>query len=100
MNPKPFDSLNHFTVPTATWCSLRTGAMAPPCRPLGPAGPAILVGPPDHAPSGYKKAAGIFPAATSHVVAFRSTARLLLERVSAIPAPEDREILGDPRGAL
>src|SRR3989442_9781067 len=29
MNPKPFDSLNHFTVPTATLCSLRTGAFRP-----------------------------------------------------------------------
>src|SRR6266849_1014187 len=33
MNPKPFDSLNHFTVPEATLYSLRTGAPRPDSPP-------------------------------------------------------------------
>src|SRR6267378_3730501 len=61
MNPKPFDSLNHFTVPTATLCSLRTGARPllavlsdRPTRPLW-SGPRMRFHP------DTKKAAGTFP---------------------------------------
>src|SRR5690349_15120556 len=89
MNPNPFASLNHFTVPAATLCSLHTGAIAPTSRPSRFGGPDHLGRASGRIRPDTKRAAGYLPCGRSlRTVAVRpsgtTTRRSIAQPVSKV----------------